>query len=65
MKDPQTVKPVMLDSWGSEVYPDETVFVVHHKGKTLQLCSENFHHWVKDLSDEEIMEAFDVERRFT
>ena len=65
MKDPQTVKPVMLDSWGSEVYPDEAVFVVPHKGKTLTLCIDNFHLWVKDLSDEEIMEAFCVERRFT
>lgn len=65
MRDPQDVKPAMLDSWGSEVYPGEAVFVVQHKGKTLQLCSDNFHQWVKDLNDEEIMEAFDIERRFT
>lgn len=63
MKDYQDVKPAMLDSWGSEVYPDEDVFVVSHRGKTLTLCIDNFHLWIRELRDEDIMQAFDVERR--
>lgn len=63
MRDPQDIVPALYDSNGCEVYPGESVYYAEVQGRLKCLCPDCFAEWIKkDLSPDEIADAFGIEK---